>query len=107
MEILFKNGSKIETIDSENSVRSRQSGHILFDYDSIEVEEYFMGIKLFPYQKILIKFYIYIYIYIERENNKMGEWDPFKITPMDKEVLDVFLKYGLGCMKMYDKARFC
>lgn len=36
----------------------------------------------------------------------MGEWDPFKITPKDKESLDVFLKYGMGCMKMYDITYF-
>lgn len=52
MEILFKNGSKIETINSENTVRSKQSEHILFDYDSIETVEYFIGIKLLPYQVI-------------------------------------------------------
>ena len=54
MEILFLNGSKIETINSENTVRSKQSEHILFDYYSIEGAEYFMGIKLFPYQRYLL-----------------------------------------------------
>ena len=31
----------------------------------------------------------------------MGEWNAFKITKMDKEVLDVYLKYGYGFLKMY------
>ena len=36
----------------------------------------------------------------------MGEWNPFQITQMDKEILDVFIKYGFGCMKMYDSTYF-
>ena len=32
----------------------------------------------------------------------MDEWNPFKITQMDKEILDIFIKYGYGCQKMYD-----
>lgn len=54
MEILFKNGNKIETINSENTARSKQSEHILFDHYSIEGAEYFMGIKLSPYQRYLL-----------------------------------------------------
>lgn len=36
----------------------------------------------------------------------MDEWNPFKITQMDKEILDIFIKYGYGCQKMYDSTYF-
>jgi len=36
----------------------------------------------------------------------MGEWNAFKITKMDKEVLDIYLKYGYGFLKMYDALYF-
>lgn len=36
----------------------------------------------------------------------MGEWSSFVISEMDKEVLDIYLKHGLGYMKMYDCAYF-
>lgn len=29
----------------------------------------------------------------------MEEWNPFKISPMDKEILDIFIKYGYGYLK--------
>lgn len=36
----------------------------------------------------------------------MGEWNPFRISKMDKEILDIFLKYGFGDMKMYQSSYF-
>lgn len=36
----------------------------------------------------------------------MGEWNPFVISKMDKEVLDIYIKYGFGCVKMYDVSYF-
>lgn len=36
----------------------------------------------------------------------MEPWNPFKISKMDKEILDIFLKYGYGLMKMYDTTYF-
>ena len=36
----------------------------------------------------------------------MEEWNPFKISQIDKEILDIFIKYGYGCMKMYDSTYF-
>lgn len=36
----------------------------------------------------------------------MEEWNPFKISKMDKEILDIFIKYGMGFMKMYDSTYF-
>lgn len=36
----------------------------------------------------------------------MGEWNPFVISKMDKEVLDIYIKYGFGCVKMYDTSYF-
>lgn len=36
----------------------------------------------------------------------MEEWNPFRISKMDKEILDIFLKYGFGDMKMYQSSYF-
>ena len=36
----------------------------------------------------------------------MEEWNPFKISPMDKKILDIFIKYGYGYLKMYDSTYF-
>lgn len=36
----------------------------------------------------------------------MEKWNAFKITKMDKEVLDIYLKHGFGFVKMYDASYF-
>lgn len=36
----------------------------------------------------------------------MEEWSPYRISKMDKEILDIFIKYGLGFMKMYNSTYF-
>lgn len=36
----------------------------------------------------------------------MGKWNAFKITKMNKEILDTYLKYGYGFLKMYDATYF-
>lgn len=41
-----------------------------------------------------------------KENIEMGEWSPYKLSTMDKEILEIYLKHGLGYMKMYDNAYF-
>lgn len=36
----------------------------------------------------------------------MGEWNPFDLSAMDKEILDIYLKHGFGYIKMYDCSYF-
>ena len=36
----------------------------------------------------------------------MGEYNPFRISEFEWEVLNVYIKHGYGCFKMYDTLFF-
>lgn len=57
MKIKFKNGSKLETIESNNLERSSRADklkEIFQKYPDIFLENYF-DIELLPYQRLLIR----------------------------------------------------
>lgn len=37
----------------------------------------------------------------------MGEWNPFKLSDFEWEVLQLYIKYGYGDRKLYDTLFFC
>ena len=73
--------------------RSREKIHKI---DIVKFCEEYLGIKLLPYQKVLLKIL----------EGTMGEYDPFFISEMDKEILDIFIKHGYGSEKMYENEYF-